>query len=516
MAITHTCDIAERNYSLASSQLQLANARNQVKVLEIQCSTLQDGVETTRAEYEVLLSQLAEERCSSDGLKIELARLQRALWKTANALNVADSEIQRLSFQTETAERNTKQGAGNGIAVALELAEEKLVAAARRETSLQERLLMERAAKEIAEKGSLARGHASCVHVSENSPYPGKTAAFAPERKTESQFTKLFVENDSFQKEIAELNVENAGLRCTVAWYEGAMINLKEQLEAAEKRLCKIKPASNFTHASCALDLESHVDGLLRESDSTRAVLAVLRRQLEDRNAELIDERAKTSQMRTDISRMISDLCEAKSQFLEQFPTVLPYANNAMAQAKPDESDNLNRCTENPLNSDPSTYSKERPLQNQTVQETVVNVIDHLSLSGYVSPLRQTKNNNRTADLGCEPVSACGSRNVVVEGTSRQILEGVKNDTKGYLKENHKFDIVACRELSSGMGNNAQIPPRAHLRSSANAPRGAVKSARKKKRRKLLEQGAIPGSDTLPTSLLFGMGEDFQMEKSNL
>ena len=62
---------------------------------------------------------------------------------------------------------------------------------------------------------------------------------------------------------------------------------------------------------------------------------------------------------------------------------------------------------------------------------------------------------------------------------------------KGYLKENHKFDIVACRELSSGMGNNAQIPPRAHLRSSANAPRGAVKSARKKKRRKLLEQGAI-------------------------
>ena len=79
MAITHTCDIAERNYSLASSQLQLANARNQVKVLEIQCSTLQAGVETTRAEYEVLLSQLAEERCSSDGLKIELARLQRAL-----------------------------------------------------------------------------------------------------------------------------------------------------------------------------------------------------------------------------------------------------------------------------------------------------------------------------------------------------------------------------------------------------------------------------------------------------
>ena len=187
------------------------------------------------------------------------------------------------------------------------------MAAARRETSLQERLLMERAAKEIAEKGSLARGHASCVHVSENSPYPGKTAAFAPERKTESQFTKLFCGKWTvFKKKLQNSMLRNAGLRCTVAWYEGAMINLKEQLEAAEKRLCKIKPASNFTHASCALDLESHVDGLLRESDSTRAVLAVLRRQLEDRNAELIDERAKTSQMRTDISRMISDLCEAK------------------------------------------------------------------------------------------------------------------------------------------------------------------------------------------------------------
>ena len=152
--------IAEANYSLASAQLQLANAQNQIKVLDIQCSSLRDSVDTTRAEYEVLLSQLAEERCSSDGLKTELARLQRALWKAAHALDVADSEMQRHSVHGEATERDSKRDAGarDSSADALELAEAKLVAAAGRETSLQERLFIERAAKETAENALAAKG----------------------------------------------------------------------------------------------------------------------------------------------------------------------------------------------------------------------------------------------------------------------------------------------------------------------------------------------------------------------
>ena len=169
MARTHANHIAEANYSLASAQLQLANAQNQIKVLDIQCSSLQDSVDTTRAEYEVLLSQLAEERCSSDGLKTELARLQRALWKAAHALDVADSEMQRPFVHGEAAERDSKRDAGarDSSADALELAEAKLVAAARRETSLQERLFIERAAKKTAENALAAKGHESCVPVFE-------------------------------------------------------------------------------------------------------------------------------------------------------------------------------------------------------------------------------------------------------------------------------------------------------------------------------------------------------------
>ena len=60
-----------------------------------------------------------------------------------------------------------------------------------------------------------------------------------------------------------------------------------------------------------------------------------------------------------------------------------------------------------------------------------MNVIDHLSLSGYVSPLRQTQEQTIAQPTwGASPYLLVEAGNVVVEGTSRQILEGVKNDTK--------------------------------------------------------------------------------------
>ena len=507
MARTHANHIAEANYSLASAQLQLANAQNQIKVLQIQCSSLQDSVDTTRAEYEVLLSQLAEERCSSDGLKTELARLQRALWKAAHALDVADSEIQRPFVHGEAAERDSKRDAGarDSSADALELAEAKLVAAARRETSLQERLFIERAAKETAENALAAKGHESCVPVFEGSPQSDKIIAFCPEQHT--KLATSSVEDSILRQENARLNVENLELRRLMAGYNASVTTLKEQLEAVEKRLSKHEPTLELPDTSRTAELDLHAEDQLRESESTRSMLEVLRRKLKERNAELLDERKITFQMRTDISQMISELGDVKSQFLTRL------LNMAKVTGKHEvgEPDKPKHCTDKPLDSDPCTYKKGSPLPDKTVQETVVNVIDHLSLSGYVSPLRQTKSNSRARYSKCRPLSACGSRDVV-NGTCHDINVVVVSGLEGKRKNISKFDVTACTEPSHGVGTT-RIPLE-HLGHSSNAPVAPLRGARNKKRRKLLEQGAIPGSDTVPTSLLFGCGDGFHMQTS--
>lgn len=507
MARTHANHIAEANYSLASAQLQLANAQNQIKVLEIQCSSLQDSVDTTRAEYEVLLSQLAEERCSSDGLKTELARLQRALWKAAHALDVADSKMQRPFVHGEAAERDSKRDAGarDSSADALELAEAKLVAAARRETSLQERLFIERAAKETAENALAAKGHVSCVPVFEGSPQSGKIIAFSPEQHT--KLATSSVEDSILRQENARLDVENFELRRLMAGYNASVTTLKEQLEAVEKRLSKHEPTLELPDTSRTAELDLHAQDQLHESDSTISMLAALRRKLEERNAELLDERKITFQMRTDISQMISELGDVKSQFL----TRLPNMARVTGKHEVGEPDKPKHCTDKPLDSDPCTYKKGSPLPDKTVQETVVNVIDHLSLSGYVSPLRQTKNNSRARYSKCRPLSASGSRDVV-NGTRHDINVVVVSGLEGNQKNNSKFDVTACTEPSHGVGT-ARIPLE-HLGHSSNAPVAPLRGARNKKRRKLLEQGAIPGSDTVPTSLLFGCGDGFHMQTS--
>ena len=69
MAHAYSCDVAERDYSIASTQLELANARRQIKVLEVQRGALSDDMETARSACEVLFAQLAEEQESGDALR---------------------------------------------------------------------------------------------------------------------------------------------------------------------------------------------------------------------------------------------------------------------------------------------------------------------------------------------------------------------------------------------------------------------------------------------------------------
>ena len=83
MAHAYEQDIAERDYAISSTQLELANAKRHIKVLEVQRSALSDDVESARTEYEVLVAQLAEEQDSGDALKHELSSLRRALQQAA-------------------------------------------------------------------------------------------------------------------------------------------------------------------------------------------------------------------------------------------------------------------------------------------------------------------------------------------------------------------------------------------------------------------------------------------------
>ena len=109
MAHAYSCDVAERDYSIASTQLELANARRQIKVLEVQRGALSDDMETARSACEVLFAQLAEEQESGDALKSELSNLQKALQIAAQGLSGADAEISRLTDKISTAEQRNKK-----------------------------------------------------------------------------------------------------------------------------------------------------------------------------------------------------------------------------------------------------------------------------------------------------------------------------------------------------------------------------------------------------------------------
>ena len=106
MAHAHEQEIAERDYAISSAQLELANAKRHIKVLEVQRSALSDDVESARTEYEVLVAQLAEEQDSGDALKHELSSLRRALQQAARGLSEADAELAGTARQLDEAKRD--------------------------------------------------------------------------------------------------------------------------------------------------------------------------------------------------------------------------------------------------------------------------------------------------------------------------------------------------------------------------------------------------------------------------
>ena len=85
--------MTERDYSVASAQLELLKARQHINVLRVQRSSLADDVESLRTEYEILASQLSEEQKSCDALKLETSVLRKELQVAAAGLFDANKEI---------------------------------------------------------------------------------------------------------------------------------------------------------------------------------------------------------------------------------------------------------------------------------------------------------------------------------------------------------------------------------------------------------------------------------------
>ena len=105
MARAYNSEVAEREYSLASAQLQLADARRHNKVLQFQRNVLSDDFQRACGESAILAARLKEEQESCDLVKLELATVQKALVGAARALTQADHKVNQLMVCTRSTEQ---------------------------------------------------------------------------------------------------------------------------------------------------------------------------------------------------------------------------------------------------------------------------------------------------------------------------------------------------------------------------------------------------------------------------
>ena len=389
MAHAYSCDVAERDYSIASTQLELANSRRQIKVLEVQRGALSDDMETARSEYEVLFAQLAEEQESGDALKRELSNLRKALQTAAQGLSGADAEISRLTDEITTEERRARvtiEAGKKGSSEALAQAEKRLAEATRREAKLEQILVHEREAREKLED-ALAQEHAKTSNCTDKS------------RGASSEVVKLRRELNDQRGAVHEL-------QRLLAERDGAAAVLKEQLADAERRKLNSNVISDQVVHVRLQDVQRRASEMERELGSKTAALKALERQVGEQMAEAASERNQTENYRIQV-RELKAVMTANGLTIPGAPSRGTMWMSSLSASKQDgrttkpagEVDPLkvvhtsNRTAKTPLgpcSGEGVSGSPRSPFTEKVAKETVVNVLDHLSLSGYVSPLAKT------------------------------------------------------------------------------------------------------------------------------
>jgi hypothetical protein len=656
MAHAYSCDIAERDYSIASTQLELANARRHIKVLEVQQSALSDDVETARTEYEVLVAQLAEEQSSSDAFKRQLSSMHEALETAAGGLSEADAEIARLTEQAAAADKRAKaalQAGEEGAAAALAQAEARLAAAPRREASLEQRMVNEREAKEalnaefIRERAATSQA-ADAAAVSAAAARAADAASAAQQQQqAETRLAESAGEAAALRRELAEQRGSAHELQRLLAERDGAVAVLKRQLADAEGQAAAAEGKYRSGHEGTEPELrgrlqevERRAGEMARELGSKGAALGAMERQLGERTVEVTAEREKAEEARMRVRELEGDLRVVKTQ--AALTNSRFEAHNAAARGGVrvggDGAPHNRRMTAAPAQTaeafitqrkgtktnavkagTPAKAAKAAPVEAESTDSedvgggtpgsvltedaakaTVVNVLDHLSLSGYVSPLRKStaadggsrahpgkvgsgkvtkkrvaaalddddddageeeeeeekeeeeiavakpKKRGRPAKVaakaGVVAKEAAAPRTVAKKKAAVTIDIGASFDPSGVDNEDDDDDAqrpaVAKKSYAAAPKTAAKLSepaatkiPKATARAPAvigglRMPLAAIQDPKRagaaggagapgggKKKRRLLNHGAVPGSDTLPASLLFGLGDGFKVPK---
>lgn len=470
MAHAYEQDIAERDYAISSAQLELANAKRHIKVLEVQRSALSDDVETARTEYEVLVAQLAEEQDSGDALKRELSSLRRALQQAAHGLSEADAELERTTRQLEEArrdvaraERDAERGASlraqttdaQAAATQLARAEAKLEEVMRREAGLEQRLIFEREAKEALEE-TAARERAAAARAAEDASRVAGEAA-------------------SLRREVTEQRGAQHELQRLLAERDGSLAVLKAQLADAEGKYASTRAGTEPELRGRLHEVERRAAEMARELGAKGAALQALERQLGERTAEAATERERAERSRHRVRALEAELRAERSRDSSSAGASGGGESGAFA-SRGDAGRGEKRTSAPPPPRFPAVERKGRQKQKRVAEaetkaveekivdarsekeraaakeaakekaqaavaaaaelETsgadgslgslfagdganavVVNVLDHLSLSGYVSPLAKGK----AAAGAAEPAGVTvGGLNLTPPGTAEK------------------------------------------------------------------------------------------------
>ena len=470
MAHAYEQDIAERDYAISSAQLELANAKRHIKVLEVQRSALSDDVETARTEYEVLVAQLAEEQDSGDALKRELSSLRRALQQAAHGLSEADAELERTTRQLEEArrdvaraERDAERGASlraqttdaQAAATQLARAEAKLEEVMRREAGLEQRLIFEREAKEALEE-TAARERAAAARAAEDASRVAGEAA-------------------SLRREVTEQRGAQHELQRLLAERDGSLAVLKAQLADAEGKYASTRAGTEPELRGRLHEVERRAAEMARELGAKGAALQALERQLGERTAEAATERERAERSRHRVRALEAELRAERSRDSSSAgasgggesgafasrgdagrgekrtsappPPRFPAAERKGRQKQKRVAEAETKAVEEKIVD--ARSEKERAAAKEAAKEkaqaavaaaaeletsgadgslgslfagdganaVVVNVLDHLSLSGYVSPLAKEK----AAAGAAEPAGVTvGGLNLTPPGTAEK------------------------------------------------------------------------------------------------
>ena len=389
MAHAYSCDVAERDYSIASTQLELANARRQIKVLEVQRGALSDDMETARSACEVLFAQLAEEQESGDALKSELSNLQKALQIAAQGLSGADAEISRLTDKISTAERHARvtiEAGKKGSCEALAHAEMKLAEALRREAQLEQSLMRERELKEKLEE-VLAQERAKTSNYTDKS------------RGATAEVVKL-------RRELTDQRGAVHELQRLLAERDGAAAVLKEQLADAERRRLNANVTTDQGVHVRLQDVQRRASEMARELGSKTAALKALERQIGEQTAETASERNKAENYHIQV-RELEAVMTANGLSMPDAPlqgknwissvsaskqggSITKPAGEIVQVKAVHTSNCIAKTPSRPYSGEGLSGSPKSLFTEEVAKETVLNVLDHLSLSGYVSPLAKT------------------------------------------------------------------------------------------------------------------------------